>query len=162
MLGERMANRGLSAELILGLVVLACAVVVMWQAGEIAASPLYAQVGPKFVPYVVGFGLAVLGAGLAVAALTGKWTTEPDEAGGVDRRALGWLAAGMIINCAAIGPLGFIIASTAMFACVARAFASKAWLRDLAIGFAIAVTAYVCFDKLLGININAGIFEGIL
>ena len=157
-----MANRSLSAELILGLAVLVAAVVVIWQAGEIAASPLYAQVGPKFVPYLVGFGLGVLGLGLSFAAISGTWTAEPDDAGPVDWPALGWLAAGMIINCATIGPLGFIIASTLMFACVARAFASKAWLRDLAIGFAIALAAYVCFDKLLGININAGIFEGLI
>ena len=106
--------------------------------------------------------MAALGGCLSFAALTGKWTAEPDEAGPVDWPALGWLAAGMVLNCVTIGPLGFIVASTVMFACVARAFASKAWLRDLAIGFAIALAAYVCFDKLLGININAGIFEGLI
>jgi putative tricarboxylic transport membrane protein len=157
-----MESRGLSAELIVGLAVLALSGIVVWQAGEIAASPLYAQVGPKFVPYTVGVGLALLGAGLTAAATIGRWRTEPDDAGGIDWRAMSWLGAGMVLNCALIGPAGFIVASTLMFACVARAFASKAWPRDLAIGFAIALAAYLAFDRLLGININAGVLEGIL
>jgi hypothetical protein len=89
-----MESRGLSAELIVGLAVLALSGIVVWQAGEIAASPLYAQVGPKFVPYAVGLGLGLLGAGLIAAATIGGWRTEPDDAGGIDWRAMGWLGAG--------------------------------------------------------------------
>lgn len=155
-----MDGRGTSGELIVGLAVLGFAGLVLWQAGEIAASPLYAQVGPKFVPYLVGAGLGLLGAGLCIEALSGRWRTETDEAGPPDWHALAWLAAGMVFNCVLIGPAGFIIASTMMFACVARAFAATNWPVNLGIGLAIALGAYLAFDRLLGININAGILEG--
>jgi putative tricarboxylic transport membrane protein len=155
-----MDGRGTSGELIVGAAVLAFAGVVIWQAGEIAASPLYAQVGPKFVPYLVGIGLALLGAGLCTLALSGRWRNEPDDAGGIDRAALTWLATGMALNCILIGPAGFIVASSTMFACVARAFAARNWVINFAIGLAIALSAYLAFDRLLGININAGPLEG--
>ena len=38
---------------------------------------------------------------------------------------------------------------------------SAAWLRDLVVAVLLALVAYVGFDKLLGINIGAGILEGI-
>ncbi len=55
---------------------------------------------------------------------------------------LGWLLAGLALNVALIGTAGFIIASTALFACTARAFGSRKSLRDAAIGFALAFAAY--------------------
>jgi putative tricarboxylic transport membrane protein len=155
-----MHGRGTSGEWIVGAAILVFAGIVIWQAGEIAASPLYAQVGPKFVPYLVGIGLALLGAALCAAALSGRWRTGPDEAGAIDRGALAWLAGGMALNCILIGPAGFIVASTVMFACVARAFAARNWAVNLGIGLAIALGAYLAFDRLLGININAGLLEG--
>lgn len=154
-----MQRRGASAELAAGLAVVLLAGIVLWRAGEIPVSPLYAQVGPKLVPYLVGSGMLLLGLALSGLALAGIWRAPTDDAGPIDLRALAWLAAGMALNAALIGPLGFIVASTAMFACVARGFGSRRWPRDLAIGFAISVVAYICFDRLLGIDINAGILE---
>ncbi len=40
-------------DLCAGLFVVGLGVMTLWQAGAIPASPLYAQVGPKAVPYAV-------------------------------------------------------------------------------------------------------------
>ncbi|MFM8678088.1 MAG: tripartite tricarboxylate transporter TctB family protein [Alphaproteobacteria bacterium] len=141
--------------------VLALAALIIWQAGTIP-TPLYAQLGPRVAPYIVGAGLAVLGAALLAAALSRRWQAEPEEEGAPDLPALAWLAGGLVLNVLLIQPLGFIVASTALFAFVARGFGSTRWLRNAAIGLAIALLAYLGFEKVLGIHVGAGILEGVL
>ncbi|MFM8678482.1 MAG: hypothetical protein ACKOGH_02525, partial [Alphaproteobacteria bacterium] len=67
-------------EAMVAFAILALAGIVCWQAGTIP-SPLYAQLGPRVAPYIVGAGLAILGAGLLVAALSGRWRAEPEVEG---------------------------------------------------------------------------------
>jgi len=134
---------------------------VVWQAGTIR-SPLYAQLGPRVMPYIVGGGLAALGAVLLAAALAGRWRAEPAAPGTPDLPALGWLAAGLALNVALVKPLGFVLAATLLFALVARSFGSTRWGRNAGIGFVIALLAHLGFEKLLGIHVGAGILEGIL
>ena len=140
--------------------VIALAAFVFVGAGMIPAGALYAKIGPRLVPYIVAGGLAVLGAALAWQAAHGGWPSEEDDdSGPADRRALAWLAAGLLLNLVLIGPLGFAIAVTAMFTLVARAFASTRPLRDAALGLAIALAAWICFEKVLGIQVGAGYLE---
>ena len=58
-------------------------------------------------------------------------------------------------------PLGFTAASTVLFMLVAYGFGSRKPLRDAAIGFAVAIVAYLGFARLLGVNIGAGLVEGL-
>ena len=150
-------------ELAVALGVLALAALVGWRTAAIPFSPLYSQVGPTVIPWIVTAGLAVLGALLLVKALTGGWVHESEDAEPpVNRVAMAWLALGLFLNVALIGTLGFIIASTLMFVCVARAFGSLAWPRDAGIALVLCLAAYLGFSRLLGISIGAGILEGIL
>lgn len=143
------------------LAMLALAGIVIWQAGTIP-SPLYAQLGPRVAPYIVGAGLAILGAALLLAALSGRWRAGPEEEGAPDLPALGWIGAGLAMNVVLIQPLGFVVASTLLFAFVARGFGSTRWARNAAIGLSISLLAYLGFDRLLGIRVGAGILEGVL
>lgn len=143
------------------LAMLALAGIVIWQAGTIP-SPLYAQLGPRVAPYIVGTGLGILGAGLLLAALSGRWRAEPEEDGAPDLPALCWIGAGLAMNVLLIQPLGFVVASTLLFAFVARGFGSTRWARNAAIGLSISLLAYLGFDRLLGIRVGAGILEGVL
>jgi len=61
-----------------------------------------------------------------------------------------------------IVPLGFTAASTAMFVLITYGFGSRNIMRDVAIGFVVAIIAYFGFAKLLGVNIGAGLIEGLL
>lgn len=144
-----------------GVGVLALAATILWQAGTIP-SPPYAQLGPRVAPYIVGAGLAVLGALLLAAAATGRWRAEPEDDTPVDLRSLGWLGCGLVLNVVLIEPLGFVVASTLLFAFVARGFGSRRWARDALVGFVLALLAFLGFEKLLGIHVGAGILAGVL
>jgi putative tricarboxylic transport membrane protein len=146
-------------ETIIAAGVLVLAAVVFWQTTLIPVSPIYAKVGPTVVPYLTAGGLAVLGVLLLVEALRGGWQPQEERELIVDRVALIWIAAGLVLNVLLIGPLGFTIASIVLFVCVARGFGSRALARDAAIAAAFALVAYFGFAKTLGINIGAGLVE---
>jgi putative tricarboxylic transport membrane protein len=142
----------------LGLVALA--LLSIWQTTVIPVSPIYARVGPTLFPWIASVGLLVLAALLLVQALRGGFPdVEPQLS--VDWGSLGWVVAGLVANLALIGTLGFVFAAVATFVCVARGFGSAAPLRDALIGAAVSFAAYLGFDRLLGVNIGAGILEGL-
>jgi putative tricarboxylic transport membrane protein len=149
---------------LVGAGVIALSAVVFYQTTQIPVTPLYSKVGPTVFPYMTAGGMLLLGLLLIAQALRGEWgeTDADKDAAPPDRRALGWLALGLVLNVALIDLLGFVIASTLMFVCVARAFGSTKWPRDLGIAMVLALIAYLGFSRLLGISIGAGILEGIL
>jgi len=153
------------ADLGAALFVVALGVVAAWQATVIPTSPIYAQVGPKAVPYLIAAGLLLLGVALTIVALRGGWSRDIEElqdAPPANLRALGLLLAGLLANLALIGPFGFTVAATAQFALVAAAFGSRSHLRNLGIAFLVALGAYALFVKLLGVNIGAGVVEALV
>jgi len=153
------------ADLGAALFVLGLGLVTAWQAAVVPVSPLYGQVGPKAVPYVVAAGLLALGAGLVASALRGGWSSDIEELQGaapINWRAIFLLLAGLLANVALIGPFGFTVAATVQFALVAAAFGSRAHLRNLAIAFVVALSAYALFVKVLGVNIGGGVVENLV
>jgi putative tricarboxylic transport membrane protein len=153
------------ADLLAGLFVLGFGLIGFWQAGAIPVSPLYAQVGPKVIPYVVAAGLTALGAGLVVSALRGGWShglAELAEAGPPNRKALGFLFAGLIANLILIEPAGFSIAASVQFVLVAAAFGSRSMARDLLIALPLTLLVWFLFVQGLGVNIGAGLLEGFI
>jgi putative tricarboxylic transport membrane protein len=147
------------AETIIALGVLALAGIVYWQTSAIPVSPIYAKVGPTVMPTITAVGLGVLALLLLVDAWRGGWQDPVERDLTIDRVALGWIGAGLLLNVALIGAAGFTLASIVLFVCVARAFGSRAVLRDAAIAAAFALVAYFGFAKTLGINIGAGLIE---
>jgi putative tricarboxylic transport membrane protein len=153
------------ADLAAALFVLLLGLVATWQASVIPASPLYAQVGPKAVPYVIAAALVALGLALTAVALRGGWSGDIEElrdAPPLNARALGLLLAGLLANLALIEAFGFTVAATAQFVLVAAAFGSRAFVTNLVIAFVVSLGAYVLFVKALGVNIGAGVVEGLL
>jgi putative tricarboxylic transport membrane protein len=148
-------------ETLIGLGVLALSLLVFEETWTAPAAPAYAQVGPTAFPYGAGVALAILGALLTVAGASGGWRDPAAEAelGQPNFRGVAWVVAGLLINAALIGWLGFILASTILFACVARGFSSDRPPRDLAIGFALSFVSYIGFAKLLAIKLGEGPIE---
>jgi putative tricarboxylic transport membrane protein len=132
----------------------------LWQTSVIPVSPIYARVGPTLFPWIASSGLLVIAVLLLIQALRGGFGVEENLE--TDWRAIGWVAAGLAANAVLIGTAGFVFAATALFACVARGFGSTRPLRDLAVGIVIAFGSYIGFEKLLGVNIGAGILEGLI
>lgn len=153
------------ADLGVGLFVVLLGLLTLYAAWAIPDSPLYAQVGARAVPYLVGAILVVLGLGLTAVALRGGWSGENEEAMAApptNWRALGLLGAGLLVQIALIDWLGFVIAATIQYVLVCAAFGSRHPLRDLAIGIVVTLGAFLGFSRLLGVNIGAGVLEGIL
>lgn len=143
----------------LGLVALAA--LSIWQTTMIPVSPIYARVGPTLFPWIASIGLLVLSLLLLAEALRGGFAgVEPQLS--IDWHSLAWVVAGLLANLALIGTLGFVFAAVATFVCVARGFGSGHPLRDALIGAVVSLAAYLGFDRLLGVNIGAGILEGLV
>jgi putative tricarboxylic transport membrane protein len=128
----------------------------------------YARIGPNFMPKVVAGGLVVLGAWLIAEVFTGGWRDAvPDEAAARGEHAFSgaafaWVSAGLIVQMALIHSAGFVLAATALFACVARGFGSKRVVRDLAVGALLGIGVYLFFVKLLNVGLPAGWLEPLL
>ena len=156
-------KQGAVADLAVGITVTALGLLTVWLTWVIPVTPVYAVVGPKLVPAVIAAALVVLGLLLSGVALRGGWSAELPEmaqSGPPNLRALGWLGGGMLLNLALIEPLGFSIGAAVQFVCTARAFGSRAPLRDAVIALAVSLSAFFLFVEALGVNIGAGVLEG--
>lgn len=145
------------ADVCVGLAVIALAAIVGWETSVIPTNAIYAQVGPKVIPWIATGMLAVLGVALTIEGLRGGWAQE--EHGTFSRRGIGILLGGLVLNVALISTAGFIIASTILFLCTTLAFGSTNIARDAGLGLALALIAYIGFDRVLGYKIGTGLIE---
>ncbi|MFO1188775.1 MAG: tripartite tricarboxylate transporter TctB family protein [Alphaproteobacteria bacterium] len=166
-------NRAAIPEILVGLGLVALSAFTLWQSFEIPVAAIYAKVGPRIFPILVGVAIGLLACALLAVAWRGSWRTDEERSTPVDRRALAWVAAGLAANTIILGAdtpriqdlgihlpgLGFTAASTAMFVLVARGFGSQRIARNALIGATFALAAYFGFARSLGINIGAGLIE---
>ncbi|MGE5794303.1 MAG: tripartite tricarboxylate transporter TctB family protein [Bacteroidota bacterium] len=128
----------------------------------------YARIGPNFVPGVVGGGLIVVGVWLLYEALAGGWRNRPDDSPAARGEhafhapAFLWVTVGLFAHMILIGTAGFVIAGAVLMACVARGFGSRRLGRDLAIGFVLALAAFLFFVKFLNVGLPGGWLAPIL
>lgn len=147
-------------HLVIGLGIVVLGVAAAWQT-TLIPQVLYATVGPSFFPTIVTVFMLMCGAGLVVAAMRGGWAHDQDGTI-TEWGSLFYVMIGLILNAALIDRIGFILASTIMFALIARGFGSTQWIRDTAIGFALAAISYVGFDRVLGYKIGTGLIESLI
>ena len=147
--------------IIVGAVIFLLSVLLAWRTSLIPSGAIYAEIGPTIVPWIVTALLGGLGISIAAEAYFGFWRVDKMH-GEFDLASLAWIALGLGLNVVLIGFLGFILASTVLFVCAARAFGSGRPLRDSGIGFALALTAYAGFDRLLGYQIGDGLIENLI
>ena len=144
------------AEIALSLGVLALGIGVAAVTATMSSEGGYAGIGPNFMPGVVGAGIILLGLWLAFEAFTGGWRNRDEQTEVFERSPFLWVSAGLFAHMVLIGWAGFVVAGTALFACVARGFGSRRWARDLAIGLVLALGVFFFFVKLLNVNLPAG------
>ncbi|BDX31718.1 membrane protein [Mycobacterium antarcticum] len=124
-------------------------------------------VGPKLFPMVIGIGLLVLAAILAIAIPRGS-RGEADAGEDIDPdlpsdwRTVGLLVAIFVVMILVVNPLGWAITGALMFAGCATVLGSKHYVRNILIGAVLSVSSFYAFYSGLGIPLPAGILDGIL
>ena len=144
------------AEIALSLGVVALGVGVAAVTATLPSEGGYAGIGPNFIPAVVAAGIIALGLLLGFEAFSGGWRKAPPHAETFAPAPFLWVSAGLFVHMLLIGWAGFVVAGTALFACVARGFGSRRPIRDVLIGLALAVGIYLFFVKLLNVSLPAG------
>lgn len=124
-------------------------------------------VGPRFFPIVIGVGLLVMAAILAIAIPRGfKGEAEAGEDIDPDMpsdwRTVGLLVGLFIAMIVLVEPLGWVITSALFFAGCATVLGSSHYLRNIGIGVVLALASFYAFYSGLGIPLPAGILDGIL
>jgi hypothetical protein len=110
-------------------------------------------------PLVVLAGLLIFSS-LTVVQVIAHPTPDAPGVEPVSWTPIAWLAAGILTYLLLAEPGGFVIASTALFWCTARAFASERPLRDAAYSVAISVGAYLLFARVLQLSLPPGVLAG--
>ena len=124
-------------------------------------------VGPRLFPMVIGIGLLVMAAVLAIAIPRGS-RGEADAGEDIDPnlpsdwRTVGLLIAMFVALIVLVVPLGWAIASALFFAGCATVLGSKHYVRNILIGVVLSVGSFYAFYSGLGIPLPAGILDGIL
>ena len=116
----------------------------------------YAGIGPNFIPGVVAGGIILLGVWLSIEAFSGGWRKKAEHPEAFAPPPFLWVSGGLFAHMLLIGWAGFVIAGTVLFACVARGFGGRRWVRNVAVGLVLSLAIFVFFVKLLNVNLPGG------
>jgi len=151
------------AGLAIGLGLFAIAAIIGLDTWQMQVPPTYARVGPQIFPVIIAIGLALAGAAMMWDAWRGRADGDEFSANEeTDWKAVALIGAGLIAHMNLLKPLGFVPAGIVLFMCVALAFGSRHYARDLAIGAGLVLAAYIGFTRGLGLQLPAGILQGLI
>lgn len=153
------------AELILAAGVVALGAIIVWQTTNIRLTPINSRIGPRVIPYIVGSGLIITGLWLAKDVFLGNTATvdagedaeDVDPSLPTDWATVAIVGASLLAYLFLIERAGFVIASTVLFFGAAYGMGSRHIVRDLVIGFALSLAAYVLFTEGLSLRLPEGI-----
>ena len=153
----------------LGVAVLlgALGALVLWDASRLPVLAQRGPVGPAAVPVVVGLMLLACAAFLAVDVWRGghgeaEGGEDVDLNAPSDWRTVALLAAAFLANAALIDRVGWPVSGAVLFWGCTYALGSRHYVRDALLAVALSVLTYVLFGRGLGIDLPAGVLEGIL
>lgn len=139
---------------VLGAILLLLAILVATETFSLTPPTQQAAIGPAFFPLLIAFGLAVNAVALFRQALRGKVAVEqwlPH-----DMAPVLIVLAGLVMQMALLATAGWIMATTLLFATVARAFGSRRVALDLLIGFVLSAASFYMFNEVLGLSLPEG------
>ncbi len=113
-----------------------------------AASPVTSRVTPMTLPIAALVGVAILG----LATLARARSDSASMLMRSETRAMLLLAA-LLVHALSFASLGFIVASTLLFAAAARLFDSRRWITNLLVGLSAALVLFVVFTRGLGVHL---------
>ncbi|NYH82822.1 tripartite tricarboxylate transporter TctB family protein [Actinopolymorpha cephalotaxi] len=124
-------------------------------------------IGPRPAPILLGVLLLVVAVIYAIDVARGG-TGEQEGGEDVDLTArIGWRAVLALIgvfvaNALLVDRLGWVISGALLFWGSALALGSRRYVLGLAFGVALSLTSFYAFAVGLGVNLPAGVLQGIL
>jgi putative tricarboxylic transport membrane protein len=124
-------------------------------------------IGPKPVPILLGILLLVVAAIYAIDVARGG-AGEPeagedvDLSSPIDWRTVLLLIGAFLVNAVLIDRLGWVISGTLLFWGSAFALGNRHYVRNLLIAVALSLITFYTFAIGLGVNLPAGVLQGIL
>ena len=123
--------------------------------------------GPRAVPIVVGVVSLILAVALAVTVRRGHLAEaesgeDIDLEHGADVKTVLLLIGVFVLNILLIDTLGWVISGGLLFYGSAIALGSRHFIRDLFIAAGLSLGTFYAFAIGLGVNLPAGILQGIL
>jgi putative tricarboxylic transport membrane protein len=144
-------------ELLMSIGVLALGAATLMHIRQLGGPRGYEQLGPRLFPYFIGGALVLFGLLLAYQVFTGGWRNLPPEKTRLDKPdwpAFAVITSALVLHMAIIGSVGFVLASTLLYLLTARAFGSRAWLRNAVIGLLLSTGAFYLFTVGLGLHLT--------
>ncbi len=124
-------------------------------------------VGPKPMLILLGALLVIVAIFYAVDVARGgvgepEGGEDVDLTTGADWRTIGLLLGAFGVNAVLIEPLGWVISGALLFWGSAFALGNRHHVRGLAFGIVLSLVTFYAFAIGLGVNLPAGILQGIL
>ncbi|MEV0225536.1 tripartite tricarboxylate transporter TctB family protein [Streptomyces sp. NPDC050704] len=124
-------------------------------------------VGPRAVPVILGVLLLVVAVLYAVDVARGghgepEAGEDVDLTQGTDWRTVLLLIGAFVVNAVLIERLGWVISGALLFWGTAFALGNRHYIRNLLIAVAMSLTTFYAFAIGLGVNLPAGVLQGIL
>ncbi len=146
---------------VLGLLLVAAGLLVLWLVWLIPASPMYAEVGASTVPAAVGALMLVL----AVLYTMAAWRARAPDAAMDPAQApepgagsrLAWFVGACLAFVVLTQPAGFCVAASLGGAGIARAFDQPIGWRTVAVCAAMAFSFWALFSLLLGVDLGPAV-----
>lgn len=163
---ERRTRRPLLVLRITALAILVLSGVAFYEALRISGRSGFGPSEAGFFPFIVSVGLLLFGVAffLRSTVLPDRSLMEraEEEEEATSWNAVGFLAVALLVYVFALGPLGYVVATTIFLPVVTRILGSRHLVRDLIVGFGMALAIYVGFTELLGVRLPGGVVELIL
>ena len=143
-------------------------VLVLLDASRIgSASSSNDPIGPKPMPILLGAMLLIIAVFYAIDVARGghgeaEEGEDVDLSIKVDWRTIGLLIAAFAVNAVLIEPLGWVISGALLFWSAAFALGNRHHVRGLVFGVILSLVTFYAFAIGLGVNLPAGILQGIL
>ena len=124
-------------------------------------------VGPRAVPVFLGVLLLVVAVLYAVDVARGghgepEAGEDVDLSQGSDWRTVLLLIGAFVVNAVLIERLGWVISGALLFWGTAFALGNRHYIRNLLIAVTMSLTTFYAFAIGLGVNLPAGVLQGIL
>ncbi|MEV4888337.1 tripartite tricarboxylate transporter TctB family protein [Nonomuraea sp. NPDC055795] len=154
-------------ELGLALALLAVGVYVIVGTLNVEAATSVVGLGPRFFPMLVGGAITVVGLFYVIDVVRGG-RGDPEESEDIDADApadlkqVGLVGGVFLAFTALLDTLGWVIAGSLLFFGLSLALGAEHRVRAAIIGVVLGLGTYLAFVKGLGVNLPAGLLEGVI